>query len=157
MPFQKKVKDPEPIDNGTGSNASVAAEKNEKKESNVAAEVKAQKELYKKNQENEELRAELAALKKKQAEPVAITQAPDQGQIEELRAQINLLSSQVRGGASGGKLMFRSPVASDLIPTSEAITFTARSVIYIVASYMDKRGLECLPPFKLIIFLRVFG
>jgi hypothetical protein len=138
MTFQKK-------------NVSGAAEKTEKNDIG-ASEVKLKRELYEKDQELEELRKEVETIKK--AKPVSdpISQAPDMTLITQMQAQINTLQSQVIGAAQGKKLLFRQPTASDVIPMEQAITFTARSVIYIVASYVDSMGLEKLPPFKLIIF-----
>jgi predicted RNase H-like nuclease (RuvC/YqgF family) len=137
MTFQKKT-------------SSAGTEKNEK--DNIgASEVKLKRELYEKDQELEELRRQL---QKKEIEvPVPIkTQAPDLDIINQMQQQINNLSMQVIGAAQGKKLLFRQPTPADIIPMEEAITFTARSVIYIVASYIDKNGLEKLPPFKLITF-----
>jgi hypothetical protein len=149
MPFKSKAQIAAEQETGAAVNASVAAEKKEKK-NDVAAEVKAQRELYEKNQEIEDLKKELE-LAKNQPKPVA-TNAPGLNEIADLRAQINLLASQVRTGATGDKLKFRMPTAADLVPQEKAVTFTARSVFYVVGSYMDKNGLECLPPFKLIVF-----
>ena len=158
MPFVKKVKasvdliDPE-VTPGTPGSESPVTEKNTKKESTVAADVKTQRELYKKDQELEEKDRELEDIKKQLAElksaPV-VTQAPDATLIAQMQAQISLLSAQVVQGVKGSKLMFRQPTAADV--GNDTITFTARAVIYIVASYIDSNGIEKLPPFKLITF-----
>lgn len=158
MPFPKKVKapvdliDPE-VTPGIPGNDSVDTKKIEKKENSVVADVKAQRELYKKDQELEEKDKELKEIKKQLAElrtaPV-VTQAPDATLIAQMQAQISQLSMQVVQGASGKKLMFRQPVAADV--GDDIITFTARAVTYIVASYIDSNGIEKLPPFKLIVF-----
>src|SRR5664279_3489304 len=156
MPFQKKVQATDPLENDAVANTSVPTKKIEKKD--VAAEVKAQRELYEKNQEIEQLKKELELSKERESVKPALvavagnTQAPGLNEIADLRAQINLLASQVRTGATGDKLKFRMPTSADLIPMDKAVTFTARSVFYVVGSYMDKNGLECLPPFKLIVF-----
>lgn len=159
MPFTKKVKasvdliDPE-VTPGTPGNVPVEdTKKIEKKESSVVADVKAQRELYKKDQELEEKDKEIEELKKAvqsaKNQPVA-TQAPDATLIAQMQAQIAQLSMQVVQGAQGKKLMFRQPTAADV--GDDTITFTARAVIYIVASYIDSNGIEKLPPFKLITF-----
>jgi hypothetical protein len=49
-----------------------------------------------------------------------------------------------------GKLKFDIPRDEDV--QEETVTFTARNVMYIVASYIDDRGIEKIPPFKLITF-----
>jgi hypothetical protein len=139
---------------GTG-NESVATEKKEKKEnkSDVAAETKAKRELYEKNQELEQKDKEIEKLRKQLETKPEATQVPNQELINQLNtqaAQIDQLSRQVMGAAQGKKLLFRTPVATDL--QDESVVFTARSVIYIVASYTDSRGLEQLPPFKLLMF-----
>jgi hypothetical protein len=152
MPFQKKVKATDPETTGAEVNTSVPTEKNKEKKNDVAAEVKAQRELYEKNQEIEDLKRELELAKhQKLAEPVL--SVPGLDLITKLEAQVQLLSSQVRGGVTGDKLRFRQPTAADLVPPEKAVTFTARSVYYIVGSYLDQNGIEQIPPFKLIIFL----
>lgn len=158
MAFQKKDKTVgaikiDPIVIPSAGNESVSTEKKEKKESSVSTDVKAQREIYEKNQEIEKLKQELEDAKQAQAIINPPTQAPSLTEIETLKAQLNLLASQIRTGATGDKLRFRQPTALDLIPAKDAITFTARAVYYIVGSYMDKDGIEQLPPFKLITFL----
>src|SRR5674476_1445170 len=136
MPFQKKVKTLSDQVTDPKANTSADTKKIEKK-IDVAADVKAKRELYEKNEEIEQLKKELASAKQVQVIPV---NAPGLNEIAELRAQIQLISSQVRTGATGDKLKFRMPVASDLVPPEKAITFTARAVYYIVGSYLDKGG-----------------
>ena len=134
----------------TGNEISESVNKNKK--SDVATETKFQREVYEKNKEIEELKRELEDAKSLHASKEQPSTAPDMALINELQGQIKQLSQQVMGAAAGKKLMFRSPVASDVLPPEEAITFTARSVVYIVASYLDKNGIEQLPPHKLIVF-----
>ena len=71
-----------------------------------------------------------------------------QEQVQTLNAQVNLLSRQSFG--SQGKVLFREPVASDT--QDDSVTFTARSVLYVVASYRNHKGIEVIPPHKLIVF-----
>lgn len=121
--------------------------------------VKVKRALYEKNQEidakNEEvelLKKELAAVKAA-AETKPVSQIPDSGIVEQLKAQVETMQRQIIGFAPlGSKLLFREPTAADLVPEGEEVTFIARSVLYVVASYRDYRGLEKLPPHKLIIF-----
>jgi hypothetical protein len=126
-----------------------STEKNEKNKSGVESEIKLKRELYEKDKELEELRKELERSKVK---PGIQSDAPGMELIHQLQGQISQLNQQVMGAAQGKKLLFRKPTVDDLLPMEEAITFTARSVIYIVASYTDHQGLEQLPPFKLIVF-----
>lgn len=130
-------------------------EKNESEGKQVLTpeEIKARKELLKAKdkleaaeEENKKLKAELASRKE------AGSAAPSQDTIEQLKAQVDLLSKQVVTGALGGKLKFREPTAADLVPEGEEVTFTARNVLYVVASYRDHRGIEKMPPHKLIVF-----
>lgn len=123
--------------------------------------VKVKRALYEKNQEidakNEEvelLKKELAAAKAVLAESkdLSVSHVPDYG-IEQLKAQVEMMQRQMIGPAPlGSKLLFREPTTTDLVPEGEEVTFIARSVLYVVASYRDYRGLEKLPPHKLIIF-----
>lgn len=110
--------------------------------------VKTEEKLERERDEKQKLIDELAALKAKQL----TDQSPDQSTIESLKTQVELLSRQVISGAAGTKLKFREPTAADLVPEGEEITFTARNVLYVVASYRDYRGLERIPPHKLIVF-----
>ena len=106
-----------------------------------------QDKLERAEEEKKKLTDQLADLKNK---PVAAV--PDSGTMEQLKAQVELLSRQVTSGATGAKLRFREPTATDLVPVGEEVTFTARNVLYVVASYRDHRGLERMPPHKLIVF-----
>ena len=110
--------------------------------------LEAQDALEQKDEEIKKLAAELA-----KAKTASLTeQVPDSGTIAQLQAQVELLSRQVLSGATGTKLRFREPTAADLVPEGEEVTFTARNVLYVVASYRDHRGLEKMPPHKLIVF-----
>ena len=152
MPFKSKVQIA--AEQETGAAVNVSATKKEKENKVSAADIKAQRELIKKDEEIEQLKKDLELAKQTQATPVATPAGlPSLDQLNTLQAQINLLSAQVRTGATGDKLKFRMPTAADLVPPEKAITFTARAVFYIVGSYMDKDGIEQLPPIKLITFL----
>ena len=154
MPFKSKAQIAAEQEAGAAINTSANTEKKEKKESGIAAEVKVQRELIKKNEEIEELKKELEfAKQQKESQKTQVSHTLDEGAIGELRAQVNLLAGQLRQGATGDRLKFRQPVATDLVPPEKAITFTARAVFYVVGSYLDRDGIEQLPPFKLITFL----
>jgi len=130
-------------------------EKNESSESNQILSpeelkvrkklVKAEEKLERAEEENKKLKEELEKAKQS---PVA---APDTS-VEQLKAQVDFLAKQIASGAAGGKLKFREPTAADLVPEGEEVTFTARNVLYVVASYRDYRGIEKMPPHKLIVF-----
>src|SRR5664279_934843 len=100
MPFQKKVQATDPLENDAVANTSVPTKKIEKKD--VAAEVKAKRELYEKNQEIEQLKKELELSKERESVKPALvagnTQAPGLNEINALKAQLDLLASQVRTG-----------------------------------------------------------
>jgi len=72
-------------------------------------------------------------------------------QVESLTTQLTALSQQrAVTTPQGARVLFREPVASDL--QEDSVTFTARSVLYVVGSYRDHRGLEVIPPHRLITF-----
>jgi hypothetical protein len=158
MPFKSKAQiEAERLANAsiipTEGNESPVTEKKEKK-LDVAADIKTKRELYEKDLELIEKDKEIQKLRDELQNGLdrIKTAAPDLDVINSLQAQVNLLSAQVLGASQGKKLMFRQPVATDILPDRESVTFTARSVIYIVASYIDSQGLEKLPPHKLIVF-----
>lgn len=144
------LNDPEVNPDVSGNESADNTEKEKKEKSSVDAEVKLKRRIYEKDQELEKKDKEIEKLKSQLEDKPQSSQAPDEGVINQLQAQIDQLSKQVIGATQGKKLLFRQPTAADL--QDEAITFTARSVIYIVASYTDSRGLEQLPPHKLIVF-----
>jgi hypothetical protein len=133
------------INSEQSENESANTEKNEKKLSGAAAETKTKRELYEANKEIGELRQKLETIEN--TKPA--TTLPDMDLLTKLQAQVDLLSRQVGQAPMAATLKFRPPTPADL--QDEAITFTARTVIYIVASYL-KDGIEYLPPHKLIVF-----
>jgi hypothetical protein len=151
MPFKSKAQiaaeqaNASAITPETGNDSS--AIKKDKK-NDVAEEVKRQREFLAYQKAIEEKEDEIFELKKQLAEKPSA--APDLTTIQQLQSQIDFLSRQVSVGAQGHKLMFRPPTAADV--QEDSITFTARSIIYIVASYLDSKGIEKLPPHKLIVF-----
>jgi len=118
--------------------------------------VKVKRELYEKDQELKAREKEIAKMKEELEAARAASapsQTPNTTLVEQLQAQVENLSRQVIGLApNGAKLRFREPVSADLVKEGEEVTFTARSVLYVVASYRDYRGIEKMPPHKLIIF-----
>jgi hypothetical protein len=129
------------------------------KKSDEAAEIKAKRELYEQKQELAAYKEELERAKEELRAAKALTKeskttaVPDNSIIESLKAQVEGMQRQMVGLApNSSKLMFREPTEADLVPPGEEITFTARSVLYVVASYRDYRGIEKLPPHKLIVF-----
>lgn len=50
------------------------------------------------------------------------------------------------------KNKYSPPTSEDILPETEAVTFTARNVMYVMAGYMDDAGVEHIPPHKLIVF-----
>lgn len=117
------------------------------------SDIQVKREIYEKNKEIEQkdeelakIREELESLKKAKAATPA-TQGSD---LETLKAQVEQLSRQLVAGVRGEKTLFRSPTASDL--QEDSVTFTARSVYFVVGSYIDSHGIEKIPPHKLITF-----
>lgn len=139
----KKVEDPQDPEKakGTGNESDVTI----------------RKELYAKDQEllkkEEEIRLLREKLEKTPA-PAVTDSIPDINDLKSLKAQVEFLTKQVGGrDVNGtGRIVFREPIPADLVPDGEEVTFVARSVIYVVASYRDYRGIEKLPPHKLIVF-----
>jgi hypothetical protein len=132
-------------------------EKIKKEKVEGVEDVEIRRELYKKDQELKAKEEELATLKSKlqnvEGGKPEVPQAPNVALIEQLQAQVENLSRQVIGLApNASKLKFREPTAADLVKEGEEVTFTARSILYVVASYRDYRGIEKMPPHKLIIF-----
>jgi hypothetical protein len=159
MPFKSKAqiaaeeeKLSATIQPGTSGNEPSTVKKDKK---NDAAEgVKQIKQIYAQKEELEEKEKEIEELKKElefaKAQGPSKAVAPDNTTIDQLKSQIDFLSRQVATQGHGSKLMFRPPTSADV--QEDTVTFTARSIIYIVASYKDARGIEKLPPHKLIIF-----
>jgi len=121
-------------------------------------ELEAKKQLFERNQEIEMLKKELEEIKKA-GSGKSETTAPNES-IEELKQQMAAIKADadamrrnVMGMAPyGQKIIFREPTSADLVPEGEEVTFIARSVLFVVASYRDHRGIEQLPPHKLIVF-----
>jgi hypothetical protein len=50
------------------------------------------------------------------------------------------------------KSKYTPPRPEDILSEKDAVTFTARNVMYIMSGYQDDAGIDRLPPHKLIIF-----
>ena len=139
----KKVEDPQDPEKAKGTG-------------NESSDVTIRKELYVKDQELLKKEEEIRLLKEKLEKapsPVVTDVVPDNNAVESLKSQVEFLTRQMTGLApNAAKLMFREPTPADLVPDGEEVTFVARSVLYVVASYRDYRGIEKLPPHKLIVF-----
>lgn len=136
---------------GNGS-SNDSQENKEKKVDEKTKEVKLQREVYEKEKELEEKDREIEELRREVefAKRQGKKDFPESDELATLRAQIDQLSRQVVSGARGEKSLFRIPIASDV--QDEWRTFTARSIFYVVGSYLDNNGIERIPPHKLIVF-----
>lgn len=128
-------------------------------------EIKARKEAMKEpsaeealKNENEKLAREIAELKAKAEEQPEVKQveaAPaigaDAQLLSTLQAQVKLLSDQVmmqQSSIADGRPRFKPVPPEDF--QEEGVTFTARTVFYLIGSYLDHKGVEVIPPYKLI-------
>lgn len=108
----------------------------------------ANKRAEKANEEIEELKAELERVTAQKTSPKV-----DDETLESLKSQVEMLSRQVVASKSDiGKLRFKELIAADVVPEGKEVTFTARNIMYVVASYRDYRGIEIIAPHKVIIF-----
>ena len=128
------------------------------------AEIRARKELMDLKKENEllEQRAAEAELKLKEAEEqtaAPMVQAasvqpvvdPNAEMISTLQVQVKLLSDQV--AISQKMQMPGKPIYKPVPPEDfqdEGVQFSSRRVFYVIGSYLDHRGVEVMPPYKLI-------
>jgi len=74
--------------------------------------------------------------------------------IKNLQSQVQDLNRQVSftlGAMEPGKRPLYRPVTPEDWQ-EESVIFTARSVLYIVASYKDSKGIEIIPPHGVIVF-----
>jgi len=125
-----------------------------KKEIQLAKEVRDLKEkLEEANKETpvEETKAEAKSVPA--AEEVRIPSVQDERQVAEindLRAQLELLSNQIMKQQSlldPSKARYKPVPPSDF--QDEGVTFSSRRVFLIIGSYLDKKGVEVMPPYKL--------
>jgi hypothetical protein len=80
--------------------------------------------------------------------------ASENSEMAALKAQVGLLTTLVSQtqttDSTGKKLLFKPVPANDY--QDKAVTFTARAVFYIIASYRNNKGMEIFPPYKLLKF-----
>lgn len=131
------------------------------------ADIKARKEALKEpsaeqvlQKENEKLVAQLEEMKKKAEEqpvvqvaaaPVQPVVNPDAELLSTLQIQVKLLSDQVALSQAmqiPGKPVYKPVPADDF--QDEGVLFSSRKVFYVIGSYLDHKGVEVMPPYKLI-------
>lgn len=116
--------------------------------------------------ENRELKKQIDELVKAQEKIKVTTEEAKQASVKEistgsdevirhLQGQIDMLSTMVKTGGTAKSpdtsgLNFRPVTTEDI--AEEELTFVARKVMYLVASYVDENGVEHYPPHKLILF-----
>lgn len=120
------------------------------------------KELKRKNEELEKQNAEALEQLKTAAEKAEVptkealaptTIDPNQIIISEMQSQIKMLSDQVMMSQSiqlQGKPRYKPVPPEDF--QDEPVVFSARKVYYVIGSYLDHKGVEIMPPYKLIKF-----
>ncbi len=124
---------------------------------------KKQNELTKKNTEQatqiqglvEKLNLLEAKATEVTAAPAVVAEALTEGStvIAELKAQVALLSNQVLAHQSGqgvGKPRYKPVPPDDFQETG--VTFSCRQVYLVIGSYLDHKGMEVMPPYKLFKF-----
>lgn len=109
--------------------------------------------LRKLEMKNQELERKLLDAQKKAVEYKQTGGLDESAVINELKAQIDLLSRQVMQQQSAYdpyKPKYRAVPPDDW--QEETVSFSARKVFFIVGSYIDSKGVERIPPYKLIKF-----
>ena len=127
------------------------------------AQIKAQKALNEEKKEKERLAREnaelvekLVKLEAKAAEiptQTVVEQEPESAAMAALQAQVHLLSNQMLAHQSAqgvGKPIYKPVPPSDF--QEEGVTFSCRQVYLVIGSYLDPKGMEVMPPYKLIKF-----
>lgn len=126
----------------------------------IAAQKK-QKELEKVNEklasEANDLVAKIAKLEAQAAEvsaPAAAAQPePENATIAALQAQVLILSNQMVAHQSAqgvGKPHYKPVPSGDF--QEVGVTFSCRQVYFVIGSYLDAKGMEIMPPYKLFKF-----
>ena len=117
--------------------------------------------MQKKIRELEEQNAQLAEdIAKKDAIPAPPPEIPEtaeapqpNAEVDEMRAQIKLLSDQLltqQTLVGPGKPRYK-PVPNDDFQ-DDGITFSSRRIYFVIGSYTNSKGVEVMPPYKLIKF-----
>ena len=121
------------------------------------AEIKHQKVLIDLKRENEDLERRLKAAEEQTPAPMVQAAAvlpvvdPNAEMISTLQVQVKLLSDQV--AISQKMQMPGKPIYKPVPPEDfqdEGVQFSSRRVFYVIGSYLDHRGVEVMPPYKLI-------
>jgi len=124
------------------------------------AAIKQRKELIELQKKNEQLEKDLKVAQEQAAIPtpnkvveVPVQPAidPNAEMISALQVQVKLLSDQVALSQSmqvPGKPVYKPVPVEDF--QEEGVTFSSRRVFYVIGSYLDHRGMEIMPPYKLI-------
>lgn len=125
------------------------------------AEIKARKGAIELQKKNEDLQKQIDELTAKAAEKLPVQQViaapvqpvvhPDSELISALQVQVKLLSDQVALSQRmqvPGKPVYKAVPADDF--QDEGVLFSCRKVFYVIGSYLDHRGMEVMPPYKLI-------
>ena len=128
------------------------------------AQIKAQKILNEAKKENEKLAKEKQDLAEKVAKleaaaaevptPVAeVKPEPVNAVVAALQAQVQLLSDQMlmhQSNQGVGKPRYKPVPADDF--QEVGVTFSCRQVYFVIGSYIDPKGMEVMPPYKLFKF-----
>ena len=125
------------------------------------AAIKSLKETNDLKKKNEDLQKQIDELNAKAEEIAPVVQVaaapvqpvvhPDSELISTLQVQVKLLSDQVALSQSmqmNGKPVYKPVPADDF--QEEGVLFSARKVFYVIGSYLDHKGMEVMPPYKLI-------
>jgi len=116
------------------------------------AEIRSLKETNDLKKKNEDLQKQIDDLNAKAAVPVVQpAEDPNAVLISTLQVQVKLLSDQVALSQSmqtNGKPVYKPVPADDF--QEEGVIFSCRKVFYVIGSYLDHRGMEVMPPYKLI-------
>jgi len=122
-----------------------------------ADDIKARKEALDLKKKNEDLQKQIDELKKAKAEaptveaPVAVTPDSKDMELEAVKAQLKLLSDQMMFSQTvqdGQKIRYKPVPPNDY--QEEGVTFSSRRVYYVIGSYLNHKGVEVMPPYKLI-------
>lgn len=101
-------------------------------------------------QQIEEMKAQAA--RESQLKNVAVDAVdPNAVLISELSSKVKMLSDMVtlqQRTIADGKPQYRPVPPEDY--QDEPVTFSSRRVFYVIGSYLDHRGVEIMPPYKLI-------
>lgn len=124
-----------------------------------AKEISMQKKIRELEEQNAQLAEDIAKKDAIPAPPPEIPEAevaeapPPAAGMDEMRAQIKLLSDQLltqQTLVGPGKPRYK-PVPSDDFQ-DDGITFSSRRIYFVIGSYTNSKGVEVMPPYKLIKF-----